>query len=499
MKKETICETMNTRIMDPATRPRRIAWIYTVFTLVMLLHHVYVTVYFPFPENGAIPLRFVWVLWAGATIILGRMWKDKCFWILTVLLLIKILRIAIPTPELLSETQTVYELCIYAFYICYGVGRVLGGQNRERFISLFCALWTLAMVVYSCIGLYVAFTGIEVPNLGTRPFWLPPYEKRLWPVYHAVEGGTIAALSIAVALVGFFITKQKAFRWLYIPAILLIFLLNVFCASRTSYILTAIAISIVPAMMLYKALQKWKKQGSSASVLRLGAAFATFALLSVLLLFVQMKAIPVFNSIKSKGLISTATAEETADRPVETGASETEDDAEENGEANSDRLDTRGFVSDEGIDGFLTGRWQIWIHCCSGISHYPIYALIGAGVYDPMEHINMVIRRGLALQEIYHFHSTFIQTLWESGIPGFLLFAAFFGIFLWNAFLLFRNRKLPFWQRLIPLPAFLCWLADMVDVAGYCNWGKPPMTLLYLFAGLTITFARENKKGAKQS
>jgi len=125
--------------------------------------------------------------------------------------------------------------------------------------------------------------------------------------------------------------------------------------------------------------------------------------------------------------------------------------------------------------------------------------LIGTGVHDPMHHINYYIRYGLALPYIYHFHSTFIQTLWESGIPGFLLFTAFFGIFLWNAFLLFRNRKLPFWQRLIPLPAFLCWLADMVDVAGYCNWGKPPMTLLYLFAGLTIAFAREMRKGEKQS
>lgn len=499
MKKESFCETVKTRMIAPDTRDRWITWFYTAFTLVMLLHHVYVTIYFPIPENGAIPLRFVWVFWAGVTIVLGRMWKDKCFWILTVLLLIKILRIAIPTPELLSETQTVYELCIYAFYICYGAGRVLGGKDRKRFISLFCALWTLAMVIYSCIGLYTAFTGIEVPNLGNRPFTLPANEKRLWPVYHPVEAGTLAALSVAVALVGFFMTKRKAFRWLYLPAMLSIFLLNIFCASRTSYILSAIAVSIVPAMLLYETLQKRKIQGKGSVFLRLGASFAVFAALTFLLIFVQMRAIPVFNSLKSQSLIATAAAEEKAEKPAETIAPEMTDPAEENTEADGNRLGTRAFVSDEGIDGFLTGRWQIWIHCCSGISHYPIYALIGAGVHDPMHHINYYIRYGLGLQYIYHFHSTFIQTLWESGIPGFLLFTAFFGIFLWNAFLLFRNRKLPFWQRLIPLPALLCWLADMVDVAGYCNYGKPPMTLLYLFAGLTIAFAREMRKGEKQS
>ena len=499
MKKESFRETVNTRILDSATRSRWVTWIYTAFTLVMLLHHVYVTIYFPFPENGAIILRFVWVFWAGITIVLGRMWKDKCFWILTALLLMKFLRIAIPNPELLSETQTVYEICIYAFYICYGVGFVLDGKDRERFISLFCALWTLAMVVYACVGLYTAFTGIEVPNLGNRPFTLPANEKRLWPVYHPVEAGTLAALSLAVAFIGFFMTKRKPLRWLYIPAILAIFLLNVFCVSRTSYILSAMVIGIVPAMLLYETFQKWKKQGKGFTFLRLGVSFAVFAALTLLLLFVQMRAIPVFNSLKAQSLIPAATAEETAEKPAETVASETPAPIEESAEADGNRLGTRAFVSDEGIDGFLTGRWQIWIHCCSGISHYPIYALIGAGVHDPMHHINYYIRYGLGLQYIYHFHSTFIQTLWESGIPGFLLFTAFFGIFLWNAFILFRNRKLPFWQRLIPLPAFLCWLADMVDVAGYCNYGKPPMTILYLFAGLTIVLARIIRKGEKQS
>ena len=122
---------------------------------------------------------------------------------------------------------------------------------------------------------------------------------------------------------------------------------------------------------------------------------------------------------------------------------------------------------------------------------------IGAGVYDPMRHINSYIRHGLALPEIYHFHSTFIQTLWESGIPGYLLFVAFFVIFALNAIRLIRDRSLPLWQRILPIPAALCWLADMADCTGYCNWGKPPMTILYLFTGLTIAIARENRKNNK--
>lgn len=509
MNKATFRETVTRRVIDPDTRDRRITLAYMVFAVVMLLHHVYVTVFFPFPENGAIPFRYPWVILAGVSILLGRMWKDPCSWILLGLLLMKFLRIAIPMPELISETQAVYELCIYAFFICYGAGRVLNRKDRKLFISLFCAAWTLAMVVYSCIGIYVVLTGTTVPNLGTRPFYLHPSENRLWPVYHPVEGGTLAAVSMAVLLTGFFLTERKWIRALYIPAAVLIFLLNVFCSSRTSYILMAMGIGAAVSMLVYELLLKWKKQGKTFTFLRLVATFAAFAALTVLLLLAQMKAIPVYNTLRSRGagMISTAMAEEPEEIPP-LRSEETEEEAgtapEENetvpegaGKDSSVELSTRSFVTEEGVDGFLTGRYEIWTTVKDALEHFPIFVLIGQGVYDPMDHINSYIRQGNALPEIYHFHSTFIQTLWESGFPGYLLFTAFFIIFAWNAIRLIRDRSLPLWQRILPIPAALCWLADMADCTGYCNWGKPPMTILYLFTGLTIAIARENRKNNK--
>lgn len=503
MNKATFRETVTRRVIDPDTRDRRITVVYMVFAIAMLLHHVYVTVYFPFPENGAIPFRYPWIILAGVSILLGRMWKDPCSWMLLGLLLMKFLRIAIPMPELIRETQAVYELCVYAFFICYGAGRVLNRKDRKLFISLFCAAWTLAMAVYSCIGMYVVLTGTAVPNLGTRPFYLHPSENRLWPVYHPVEGGTMAAVSMAVLLTGFFLTERKWIRALYIPAAILIFLLNVFCSSRTSYILMAMGIGAPISMLLYQFLLKWKKQGKAFTLLRLGAAFAAFAVLTAALLLVQMKAIPVYNTLRSRGagMISAAMAEETEEIPMLIPPEETEKEAgtapEEDDENTVVELSTREFVTGEGVDGLLTGRPVIWLHVYDSFREYPDYVFIGSGVYDPMAHINSYIRHGLALPEIYHFHSTFIQTLWESGIPGFLLFTAFFGIFAWNAFRLIRDRRLPLWQRIIPIPAVLCWLADMVDCTCYCNWGKPPMTILYLFTGLTIAIARENRKNNK--
>ena len=403
MKKGTFRETLDRRIIDPDTRDRWITRVYMVFALLMLMHHVYITIFFAAPENGAIPFRFPWFLLACATVLLGRMWKDKCFWILLALLLIKILRVAIPMRYNLRETQAVYELCMYAFFICYGIGRVLNRRDREKFIALFCGLWTAAMAVYACFGLFAVLNSTEIYNLGNRSFFVDTSENRLWPIYHPVEGGTMTSLGIAAAIVGWFMAKKKAVRWLYIPAMVLMFLMGIFCSSRTSYILTAAGISVPPAILVYELLCKWKKQGKSFTALRLGAACTVFAALAVLMLVVQMKAVPVYNSLHSQrsGLISAATAEtmepeaaeETPSAASETAEPEeaqiyaevtaeaaeteempetsTEEDQEDDGEREKAELNTRDFVLDQGVNGLLTGRWAIWVHVYDGFDHYP--------------------------------------------------------------------------------------------------------------------------------
>lgn len=498
----TLKETISRKVIDPDTRYRWITVAYMVFAAAMLMHHVWVTAYYATVEDGAIMLRFPWIILAGAGILLGRMWKDKCFWLLLALLLMKFLRIAIPMPEKISETQRIYELCIYSFFICYGAGRVLNGKDRKTFVSVFCALWTAAMAVYACFGLYPVLTGKSVWNLGTEGFYIRPAEQRLWPVFHPVEAGTMTAAGIAAALVGFFMTKRKAARGLYLCAMALMFLMGVFCISRTSYLLTAAGIAAPLSMLLYEQLCKRKKQGKPFMGLRVAATLAAFSAVMVLLVLLQIKMVPAFNVLRSNdtALIPEAAAEEAegGEIPLITDGKtgETEEAAGEDAAAQAPvQISNRAFVTDEGADGFLTGRWVIWTHIYDCFEErFSIYMLIGQGVYNPMEHINSYIRKGLALPYIYHLHSTFIQTLWESGFPGFIAFTAFFVIFAWNAFQLIRNRKLPLWQRMIPVPAILCWLADMVDCTGYCNWGKPPMTILYLFTGLTIAIARENRK-----
>lgn len=471
-------ETLRRRVLDPETRDRWITVAWMILTLAMLLHHIWVTVHFAVPENGSLALRFPWVLLAGISFFLGRMWKDRGWWVLMLLLAVKILRVAIPMPGALSDSQSVFELCLYAFCICYAVGRVLSERDRERFIDWFCGLWTGAMAVYACIGLYTVWNNAVIPNLGNKSFFIEieagSGATRLWPIYHAVEAGTLASVSIGVAMLGLFRARQKWARGLYAAAMLLILLMGVFTSSRTSLILTGAAVSVPAVLALEKRLPRGGRKGRGAAVLRTCGMVLLFAGIWIGTILLQQQVIPAYNALRSgrAGMIPAALAEG-ADGPA--------------------LMQSRDFVLDQGVDGFLIGRIEIWQQVLEALGKDPGKWLWGQSVYKVMGPVNE-IREAKGLYEVYHAHSAFVQTLWESGIPGLLLFTGFFGIFAWSGIRLMLDREAPLWQRLLPLPAALCWLADMIDCTGYCNWGKPPMTILYLFTGLTVAVWTERKR-----
>ncbi len=815
-------EAFSRRVIRPETRNRWITWVYMLFACAMLLHHVWVTIYFAVPENGAPVFRIWWYVLAGITIVLGRMWKDKCFWILLALLLLKLLRVAIPFPQSVVEfTRSIYETCLYAFFICYGAGRVLAPADRKRFVALFCGLWTAAMTVLACIGLYTVWNNAVIGNLGDKEFYVQTERTgatRLWAIYHPVEGGIMASIGIAVALTGFCLTKRKWIKALYIPAMIAIFLMGIFTNSRTNLILTAMGVCTPVCLLIYEGLRKIGKQNRGMTLLRLTAVCVLFAGLTFLLVQLQQEVVPLYNNIRTRGslLVRNASAESDPDQqgfseqtgtmpeiteqpsgtiygkvgdtvdfrvsagnvtgyqwyyreseskpwtavsggasatlsvtvspqydgyqyvcmvwnendytytdiatlrvtfellaqpaditaiagttatfsvtanggdlhyawycraPGTTGAGtqvgsdsstlsveaaeqyngytylceiynhgelqastdyvtlkvvpapvytvklnpnggsvsaksitvtygqaygampvptrtgytfvgwwtekgkqvtpstichagrnytlyarwsestnftvtlnanggsvdpatmvmtygteygamptptrtgytftgwwtkksggkkitdatvcyESEDltlyarwKKTETGKDGQIILQTREFVMDKGADKMLNNRVNVWQDVFKAFEKEPGKLLWGQSVYNVIAPINELRSEKNA---VYHTHNTFIQTLWESGIPGFLLFFAFFVIFARNAVTLTADRSAPLWQRLLPVPAALCWIADLVDCTGYCNWGKPPMTVLYLFTGLVIAVACERRAMKKK-
>ena len=80
---------------------------------------------------------FVWplrVISAVMAIVLGKLWKDKGFWILMAYLLLKIVRVAIPDPQNLFE-YTVSDHLMTGFWVftaCYGMARVFSRPSSSQ-------------------------------------------------------------------------------------------------------------------------------------------------------------------------------------------------------------------------------------------------------------------------------------------------------------------------------------------------------------------------------
>ena len=74
----------NAHVLNPETRDAAISinFIYCVFAMVMLLNHVYVTLYFPKYYNYSAINPIPWCVFGIVSIILGKMWKDLRFWFL---------------------------------------------------------------------------------------------------------------------------------------------------------------------------------------------------------------------------------------------------------------------------------------------------------------------------------------------------------------------------------------------------------------------------------
>lgn len=150
------------------------------------------------------------------------------------------------------------------------------------------------------------------------------------------------------------------------------------------------------------------------------------------------------------------------------------------------------------MDDFLNGRYRIWENTFTLFRQEPKILLWGESAYHPMEKIN-AMRTEAGLLSVSHVHNTFLQILLENGIPGLLLYLSFIVIFIWQAVKLMLDPTIPLWQKIVPVPAIGCLIADTVDVCAIATDGYPPMTILYLFIGLTAAFYSAARKKANQS
>ena len=483
-------------VLDPRTRLRPVTYAYMAVAVLLLLHHVYVTVYQKTVLTGARDLYIPFILFACASFLMGRLWKDKLFWVFAALLVLKVVRTAFVGEYALVYSVTYFVLSVYSFFICYAVSRVVPRELWKGFLSVLCFLWTAAALVYAAFGLKVAFTGVPIPNLGNEAFVVNS-DHRLYLVYHAVTSGVILSVCMSMAVLGCVLAKNRILKGFYALAALVLFLTCSLTGTRTAFVMSGVNLALLLCIPLRDRLSPSFSEGRLRALGKHALLFLSVLVVTAGFALLQPFAaglLPVSAAGAETGPVSEATGEAVPETAAEEAP---EEGMDETGEGEEDSalygINARGFSLSSEEYGLLNGRFDHWGFVLEAVFADPQLLFFGSSVYNTMTPVNE-LRVSRGLMPLYHCHNTFLQYLLENGIPGLLLYCAFVFTFLFHAYRVLVNRDLPFWQRALPVCAVICVLEGLIDNTCHVNFGYPQMTALYLFAGFTIALSREEKR-----
>lgn len=453
-------EWIRKNVIDPETRLAPVTWLYCIAAMTALLSHVAVTLYFPRIYNITNKFPIPMALFALGSILMGRLWKDKGFWIFMALLVLKFIRNTV-------EPGSFFDGIPFAGFYCiggvYAVGRVLTGETRRKFLAAFCALWTLGMTVLACLSIHVAWTGDRIMNLVNNSIYIR--DGRISAFYAPVQAGVLASASMAVAIIGFFTTRNRVLKVLFPVGVVMQLLFSLLTGSRISHIMNAFILSTLVCVLISCRLKK------PAKALRALILCGVWMLLLVLFFYANRYVIGLFNDVKARGglLVSIAYADGTAPiviREVQFGG---------------------------GLEGLFGDRVEIWESVFQVLKEHPDLLLWGGSTSNPFG-IVMEYRSALGKRFETHTHNTWLHILLENGIPGLLLYLCFNVYTLFHGFRLMIRRELPVWQRLLLCPVAACLIGDLIDITCLYDTVHPQVTVLFLFAGMAAAVSGERRK-----
>lgn len=453
-------------IIDPDTRLPAVNIIYAVIAMAFLLHHIPLTLYYPRYLTITYAVnRYYIIAFVVLSVILGRLWKDVGFWLLLALFALKTISYRFESGSFGFFGELLFDLGG-----CYAVGRVLTGERRRKFLLVFCCIWTVAMSVLSVLSIHVSWTKEPILNFvqgGAIGFEIG---YRLSPIYYCVQAGVMASASIAVAMVGFFMVRRWYWKTLFVIGMVLMFIMGILTVTRTNHIVNAFMLAFFVIMLVHQRIKELKKWH-----------IACLSLMGIVILagftYLQSFGIRIFNALNQSGglLVSKAYADEAVS------------------------IAARDIDLSNGMDGFLSMRWNIWESILMAFKEKPIRFLLGTGFDNPMGPVNEIrASLGMVPTPAAHAHNPWIQMFLENGIPALLLYGAF-TLYVVRCGLkqIFRKEN-SFWKRLVSLVIFVCFVGDLADITGHPDRGLPGGTILYFFAGLTVAFYHEGKAKKKK-
>ena len=346
---------------------------------------------------------YVWILrviTGVMAICLGKLWKDKGFRILAVFLLLKLIRVmADDGQNVFIDTVSDSLLTgFWAFSACYGMARVFSREQMKRLLNIYATVWTLGAMIYSCLGIYAAWTGTQIYTIGEGAVWGVAKSKRLFLVYFPTVSGSVLSFSVILALCGAVAAKHKSFKLFFCLSIIPMMIALCLTDSRCAQVTVSTGIALTAGTFVLRALRENARKRERNSWYAWVTAITVTGVLFVSFVFLCMNTITVFNRVRADGLLITrALAENSKVKAI---------------------VSNRGFSG----DNILTDRPMIWKAAVEVLKNNPLFLLWGTSIWSPMTLVNASKNMTFAAN---HCHCMPLMILLENGIPGLLLAGAF--------------------------------------------------------------------------
>lgn len=456
------------------TRWQPVTLIYAVLTGGLILSYL-VTQAFDKPNyEYPAPIALLRLIAAAMGIYLGKLWKDKGFWLMIAYLAYKAVRIAVKDPNLFFTSQVSDNLLngLWVIAGCYALGRVLNISQLKRFLKILAALWTASMLVHCGLALYSAWTGQNIPNLSKGSIWGADegFYRLVVAFYYPTTSGSAISISVVIATCALFTIPGKLRKMFYFLSLLVMIVALGLTGSRTSYVSMAIGVGVaVGCVIVYHLFShKQKDSGSTkrrADVFRMISVIC-MAVVSMCLLFFLNLITPAFIRARDRGviLLPVAVAEEASQKHT---------------------ILIREFAGRES----LTGRDVLWNNTIGYLFENTGSLLFGDTIYNPMSGPNA--QNG---SEMGHCHNMVLQIALESGVVG-LLFVFLFTVYVaGNAVRLMFGKHVPLWKRVIPAIPISVLVGDLAECFGWLRqWNSQALVFMFLAAGIIVSLGGKEK------
>lgn len=390
---------------------------------------------------------------------LGKLWKNKGFWILSLYTSLFFLRCFIPNPGSVFKAEVAENIlsALWLFTACYGLGRILNEKQLKMFLAVCACIWTAGMIALSCIGIYAAWTGKPVTIFGSSFIGLYISDLvRLHIVYIATTSGSFIGVTVLIITLLLICTSNKAMKIVLVLSLFVSVIALALTDSRTAYISVPAGMGVIVFSVIFHFFQTKKTDKWKPWVWGMTAMVLTF----VILIWCIMQITPLFNNLKDKGMIARAYAEEV-------------------------KTNTSSVVSTRGFGGhILSGRMELWSSVIQHIRQNPKVLIIGESKLAPLR----------SFDNFYaHCHCLYLQVLLESGIPGLLLFLSFIIYTLYHAIRVIRTPNLPLWIRLLPALPISLWVGDIAETFTWLRSSQCPMGAIAIISAGIICAQTTNR------